>query len=67
MYPDDADAAEDEAVRNSSAEAIVIATGAPPANQRYLIQFTVTGYAEEAADEAPDVEEIIEGFTVEVP
>ncbi|HKH52984.1 MAG TPA: LpqN/LpqT family lipoprotein, partial [Mycobacterium sp.] len=24
---------------------IVIATGTPPANQRYLVQFTVTGYA----------------------
>ena len=27
---------------------IVIATGSPPANQRYLIQFTVTGYADKA-------------------
>ncbi|MGB2922396.1 MAG: LpqN/LpqT family lipoprotein [Mycobacterium sp.] len=53
--------------RMHSYNRIVIATGAPPANQRYLIQFTVTGYAEDAADEAPDIEEIIEGFTVEVP
>ncbi len=30
---------------------IVIATGAPPANQRYLVQFTVTGYADKAAAE----------------
>ncbi|MGO4446514.1 LpqN/LpqT family lipoprotein [Mycobacterium sp. 2YAF39] len=46
---------------------IVIATGAPPANQRYLIQFTVTGYAEKAAEEAPDIEAIIKGFNVTVP
>lgn len=43
---------------------IVIATGPPPANQRYLIQFTVTGYAEKAAEEAPDIETIIKGFNV---
>ena len=46
---------------------IVIATGAPPANQRYLIQFTVTGYADKAAEEAPDIEAIIKGFNVAVP
>jgi hypothetical protein len=43
---------------------IVIPTGAPPANQRYLIQFTVTGYAEKAAEEAPDIEAVIAGFDV---
>jgi hypothetical protein len=46
---------------------IVIPTGAPPANQRYLIQFTVTGYAEKAAEEAPDIEAVIAGFDVKVP
>ena len=46
---------------------VVIATGAPPDRQRYLVQFTVTGYAEQAAAEAPDMEQIIDGFTVEVP
>jgi hypothetical protein len=46
---------------------IVIATGAPPANQRYLVQFTVTGYADKAAEEAPDIEAIIKGFNVAVP
>jgi Probable lipoprotein LpqN len=46
---------------------IVIATGAPPANQRYLVQFTVTGYAEKAAEEAPDIEAVIAGFNVAVP
>jgi hypothetical protein len=43
---------------------IVIATGSPPAKQRYLVQFTVTGYAEKAAEEAPDMEAIIGGFNV---
>ncbi|OBA86849.1 hypothetical protein A5662_26525 [Mycobacteriaceae bacterium 1482268.1] len=43
---------------------VVIATGAPPANQRYLIQFTVTGYADKAQAEAPDIEAVIAGFTV---
>ena len=39
-------------------------TGAPPANQRYLVQFTVTGYADKAAEEAPDIEAVIAGFNV---
>ncbi|WP_371871144.1 LpqN/LpqT family lipoprotein [Mycolicibacterium agri] len=43
---------------------IVIATGSPPANQRYLIQFTVTGYADKAAEEASDIEAVIAGFDV---
>jgi hypothetical protein len=50
---------------------IVIATGAPvkpgAGGQRYLIQFTVTGYADKAAEEAPDIETIIKGFSVGVP
>ena len=46
---------------------IVIPTGAPPVNQRYLVQFTVTGYAEKAAEEAPDIEAVIAGFDVAVP
>ena len=46
---------------------IVIPTGAPPVNQRYLVQFTVTGYAEKAAEEAPDIEAVIGGFNVAVP
>jgi hypothetical protein len=53
--------------RMHSYNRIVIATGAPPANQRYLVQFTVTGYAEKAAEEAPDIEAVIAGFDVAVP
>jgi hypothetical protein len=50
--------------RMHSYNRIVIATGSAPANQRYLIQFTVTGYADKAQAEAPDVEAIIGGFNV---
>jgi Probable lipoprotein LpqN len=50
--------------RMHSYNRVVIATGAPPANQRYLVQFTVTGYADKAAAEAPDMEAIIGGFNV---
>ncbi|MGX9787538.1 LpqN/LpqT family lipoprotein [Mycobacterium sp. MMS18-G62] len=53
--------------RMHSYNRIVIATGAPPANQRYLVQFTVTGYADKAAEEAPDIEAVIGGFDVKVP
>jgi hypothetical protein len=50
--------------RMHSYNRVVIATGAAPANQRYLIQFTVTGYADKARDEAPDIEAVISGFNV---
>jgi hypothetical protein len=50
--------------RMHSYNRIVIATGSAPANQRYLIQFTVTGYADKAQAEAPDIEAIIAGFNV---
>ena len=53
--------------RMHSYNRIVIPTTAPPANQRYLVQFTVTGYAEKAAEEAPDIEAVIAGFDVKVP
>jgi hypothetical protein len=53
--------------RMHSYNRIVIATGAPPAKQRYLVQFTVTGYAQKAVEEAPDIEKIIGGFNVAVP
>jgi hypothetical protein len=43
---------------------IVIVTGRPPANQRYLVQFSVTTAANEAQPIAADVEKIIAGFTV---
>ncbi|BBY75690.1 putative lipoprotein LpqT [Mycolicibacterium parafortuitum] len=53
--------------RMHSYNRIVFATGAPPDKQRYLIQFTVTGYADKAVEEASDIEAIIRGFTVKLP
>ena len=60
--------------RMHSYNRIVFATGSPqqpnvagqaaPPKQRYLVQLTVTGYAEKAAEEAPDIESIIRGFNV---
>jgi len=43
---------------------IVIATGPPPANQRYLVQFSVSTAADQAQAQGADVESIIKGFTV---
>lgn len=43
---------------------IVIPVTPAPAFQRYLVQFTVTTLAEQAAAQAPDVQQIIEGFSV---
>jgi hypothetical protein len=53
--------------RMHSYNRIVIATGASLANQRYLVQFTVTGYADKAAAESTDIEAVISGFNVAVP
>ncbi|MEH3140386.1 MAG: LpqN/LpqT family lipoprotein [Mycobacterium kyogaense] len=53
--------------RMHSYNRIVIATGAAPKKQRYLIQFTVTGFADKAAEEAGDIETVIRDFTVKVP
>lgn len=43
---------------------IVIATGSPPAHQRYLVQLTITGFANQAAAQASDIDTIIHGFVV---
>lgn len=43
---------------------IVIPTGAPPANQRYLVQLTITSLADQAAAQSTDIESIIHGFVV---
>lgn len=43
---------------------IVIATGSPPANQRYLVQLTVTSFANESEKYGKDIEAILAGFTV---
>jgi hypothetical protein len=45
---------------------IVIATGRPPTNQRYLVQFSVSTSADPGQEQDPDVLTIIKGFTVAV-
>lgn len=53
-----------DGTRLHSFNRIVIATGSPPANQRYLVQLTITSLADQAAAQAPDIEAIIHGFVV---
>jgi hypothetical protein len=43
---------------------IVIPTGSPPANQRYLVQLTITSLADQAVTQSTDIEAIIHGFVV---
>ena len=54
--------------RMQSYNRIVIATGTPPKPgapvQRYLVQLTVTSFADQAQANAPDIEKIIKGFSV---
>lgn len=40
------------------------ATGSPPSNERYLVQLTVVSLSNQAAAQAADAEEIMNGFTV---
>ena len=43
---------------------IVIATGSPPTNQRYLVQLTITSLASQAVTQSSDIDAIIAGFVV---
>jgi hypothetical protein len=43
---------------------VVMATGSPPARQRYLVEFSVTSLADQAVPESRDIESLIKGFTV---
>lgn len=45
---------------------IVIATAKPPANQRYLVQFSVSTLADPAQEQDSTVLDVIKGFTVAV-
>ena len=45
---------------------IVIATTRPPANQRYLVQFSISTLADPGQEQDPDVLTIIKGFTAAV-
>ncbi|MCW2664233.1 MAG: hypothetical protein JWP83_5385 [Mycobacterium sp.] len=53
-----------DGMRLHSWNRIVIPTGSPPANQRYLVQLTITSLANQAAAEASDIDGIIHGFVV---
>ena len=53
-----------DGIRLHSWNRIVLPTGAPPANQRYLVQLTITSLADQAAAESGDIESIIHGFVV---
>jgi hypothetical protein len=54
--------------RMQSYNRVVIATGTPARDnlpgQKYLIQLTVTAFADQAQADGPDIEAIIKGFTV---
>lgn len=43
---------------------MVVATGGPPSNERYLVQLTIVTLADQAAAQAADAETIMNGFTV---
>lgn len=43
---------------------IVLPTGPPPAKQKYLVQLTITGLADQAAAQSTDIDAIIHGFVV---
>jgi hypothetical protein len=53
-----------DGLRLHSWNRIVIPTGSPPANQRYLVQLTITSLANQAAAEASGIDGIIHGFVV---
>lgn len=44
---------------------VIPVTGAPDF-RRYLVQFTVTGMADKAAEQAPEIQQVIDGFDVAV-
>ncbi|MBW0015147.1 LpqN/LpqT family lipoprotein [Mycobacterium sp.] len=53
-----------DGTRLHSFNRIVIATGSPPANQRYLVQLTITSLADQAVAQSNDIEAIMHGFVV---
>ncbi|HET9890521.1 MAG TPA: LpqN/LpqT family lipoprotein [Mycobacterium sp.] len=53
-----------DGMRLHSWNRIVIPTGSPPAHQRYLVQLTITGLANQAAEQSTDINTIIHGFVV---
>ncbi|MGF2947041.1 LpqN/LpqT family lipoprotein [Mycobacterium sp. Lab-001] len=53
-----------DGMRLHSVNRIVIATGSPPARQRYLVQLTITSLADQAVAESSGIEAILHGFVV---
>jgi Probable lipoprotein LpqN len=53
-----------DGTRLHSLNRIVIATGSPPAKQRYLVQLTITTLADQAVAQLSDIEAIIRRFVV---
>jgi hypothetical protein len=53
-----------EGMRLHSYNRIVIATGSAPANQRYLVQLTITCLAVQAVAQSAEIETIIRGLVV---
>ncbi|MGZ4578241.1 MAG: LpqN/LpqT family lipoprotein [Mycobacterium sp.] len=53
-----------DGTRLHSFNRIVIATGSPPTHQRYLVQLTITGLANQAVAQSSDIEAIMRGFVV---
>lgn len=53
-----------DGTRLHSFNRIVFPTGSPPANQRYLVQLSITALAREAVAQSSDIEAIIRGFVV---
>jgi hypothetical protein len=54
----------DNGTRLHSWNRIVLPTGSPPAKQRYFVQLTITGLADQAAAQSTDIDAIIHGFVV---
>jgi hypothetical protein len=53
-----------DGTRLHSFNRIVFPTGSPPANQRYLVQLSITALAREAVTQSAEIEAIIRGLVV---
>jgi Probable lipoprotein LpqN len=53
-----------EGTRLHSYNRVVLATGSPPAKQRYMVQLTVTSLANEAVTQSSGIETVISGLVV---
>jgi hypothetical protein len=53
-----------EGTRLHSYNRVILATGSPPAKQRYMVQLTVTSLANEAVTQSTGIEAVISGLVV---